>query len=158
MTRTLIDTVMPLTSIGKSFILPMEVLVALSAVIILALTLGLVVVFEVAGVDKLLVAAIDILLATVVDKLEVDILVFNKLAVASLVGNSDNIALSLVGYSEFETSNQSFNIDFLIIDYLSDNGSQFVDVLVYHNSGKNAFSVATIDWLMMLNIIDYRNN
>ncbi|KAG9284454.1 hypothetical protein G9A89_014058 [Geosiphon pyriformis] len=120
--------------------------------------LGLVVMFEVAGVDKLLVAVVDILLMTAVDKLEIDIPVFDKLAAVSLAGNFDDMALNLVGYPEFETSNQDFDIDFLIVGYLSDSGSQFVGVLVYHNSGKHAFPVATVDWSMRLDAIDYGND
>ncbi|KAG9284105.1 hypothetical protein G9A89_022879 [Geosiphon pyriformis] len=57
--------------------------------------------------------------------------------------------------SEFGTGNQSFDIDFPIVGYLNAGDSQFGYVLVYHNSGRYMFPVATVDWLMEMDVVDF---
>ncbi|KAG9287704.1 hypothetical protein G9A89_004107 [Geosiphon pyriformis] len=110
-------------------------------------------VFGSIGVDRLFVAVVDILLVAAADKLEVDILETDRLMTVLLVGKQ--VDFDLGTDSEFETSNQGFNIDFPIIDYLNTGNSQFGYVLVYHNSGKYAFPVATVDWLMEMDMVDF---
>ncbi|KAG9285084.1 hypothetical protein G9A89_009895 [Geosiphon pyriformis] len=91
------------------------------------------------------------------DELEVDILAVDRLVAASWTGNYFDIGLDsdLDNDSEFGTGNQSFDIDFPIVDYLDAGNSQFGYVLVYHNSGRYAFSVATVDWLMKMGVVDF---
>ncbi|KAG9296147.1 hypothetical protein G9A89_014739 [Geosiphon pyriformis] len=115
-------------------------------------------VFEFVGVNRLLVAVVvDKLLVAVVDKFELDISEIDKLIAASLVHNevSIGIVLDFAKNSELGTSNWDFNIDFLIIGYLNAGGNQLVCVLVYHNSSKHAFLVATVDWLKMMDVADF---
>ncbi|KAG9305842.1 hypothetical protein G9A89_006253 [Geosiphon pyriformis] len=108
--------------------------------------------------DKLLVAVMDKLLVAVVDKLVVNILVVNRLVAASLASKWFDIVLNLIDNSELRTGNQSFNIDFLIIGYLHTSGSQFGYVLVYHNSDRYTFPVATVDWSMKMNVVGSVND
>ncbi|KAG9294267.1 hypothetical protein G9A89_021626 [Geosiphon pyriformis] len=93
----------------------------------------------------------------IADKSEVDILAVDRLVAASLAGNYSNIGLDfdLDNDSEFETSDRGFDIDFLIIGYLNAGDSQFGYVLGYHNSGRYAFPVVTIDWLMKMDMVDF---
>ncbi|KAG9293090.1 hypothetical protein G9A89_016452 [Geosiphon pyriformis] len=116
------------------------------------------VVFEFVGIDILFAAVVvDKLLVAAVNKLELDILVVNTLIAASLVHNkvSIGIVLDFAGNSELGTSDQGFDIDFLIVGYLNIGSNQFVCVLVYHNSGKHAFFVATVDWPEMIDVTDF---
>ncbi|KAG9303864.1 hypothetical protein G9A89_005774 [Geosiphon pyriformis] len=64
----------------------------------------------------------------------------------SLVGK--RVDFDLGTDSEFGTGDQGFDIDFPIIGYLNADDSQFGYVLVFHNSGRYMFPVATVDWLM----------
>ncbi|KAG9284115.1 hypothetical protein G9A89_022889 [Geosiphon pyriformis] len=111
-------------------------------------------VFGFVGVDRLFVAAVvDKSLVTMVDKLELDTLETDRLMIVSLVGK--RVGFNLGTNSEFGTSDQSFDIDFLIVGYLNTGDSQFEYVLVYHNSGRYAFPVATVNWLMKMNMVDF---
>ncbi|KAG9286727.1 hypothetical protein G9A89_012277 [Geosiphon pyriformis] len=96
----------------------------------------------------------------VADKSEVDILVVDKLVAASLAGNYSNIGLDfdLDNDSEFGTGDQGFDIDFPIVGYLNADDSQFGYVPGYHNSDRYAFSVATVDWLMKMDAVDFGHN
>ncbi|KAG9285013.1 hypothetical protein G9A89_009823 [Geosiphon pyriformis] len=121
--------------------------------------LDLMAVFELQVSDKLFVAAVvDILLVAAVDKLEVDIQVVDILAVASLADKLVNMVLDWVGNSELETSDQNFNIDFLIVGYLFLNYSSFLNALVYHSSGKHMFPAVTVNWLKMMDTTDSEND
>ncbi|KAG9302977.1 hypothetical protein G9A89_022637 [Geosiphon pyriformis] len=111
------------------------------------------VVFGSVGVDKLFVAAVDILLVAAADKSEVDILETNRLMTVLLV--SKRVGFDLGTDSEFGTGDWGFDIDFPIVGYLNAGDSQFGYVLGYHNSGRYAFPVATVDWLMKMDIIDF---
>ncbi|KAG9296422.1 hypothetical protein G9A89_015014 [Geosiphon pyriformis] len=111
------------------------------------------VVFGSVGVDKLFVAVVDILLVAVANKLEVDILKTDRLMTASLVGK--RVSFDLGTDSEFGTGDWGFDIDFPIVGYLNAGDSQFGYVLVYHNSGRYAFLVATVDWLMEMDMVDF---
>ncbi|KAG9298176.1 hypothetical protein G9A89_005444 [Geosiphon pyriformis] len=95
---------------------------------------------------------VDILLVAVADESEIDILVGDRLVAASWAGNYFDIGLDsdLNSNSEFGTGDQGFNIDFLIVGYLDAGDSQFGYVIVYHNSDRYAFPVATVDWLMKM--------
>ncbi|KAG9286684.1 hypothetical protein G9A89_012234 [Geosiphon pyriformis] len=110
-------------------------------------------VFESVGVDKLFVAVVDILLVAAADKLEVDILETDRLMTPSLV--SKQVGFNLDTDSEFGTSNRGFDIDFLIVGYLNASNSQFGYVLGYHNSGRYTFPVATVDWLIKMDAVDF---
>ncbi|KAG9286659.1 hypothetical protein G9A89_012209 [Geosiphon pyriformis] len=90
------------------------------------------------------------------DKSEVDILETDRLMTASLVGK--RVGFDLGTDSEFETGDQSFDIDFLIIGYLNAGNSQFGYVFVYHNSGRYSLPVATVNWLMEMNMVDFGHN
>ncbi|KAG9287815.1 hypothetical protein G9A89_017410 [Geosiphon pyriformis] len=75
------------------------------------------VVFElVVGTDKLFGAVADKLPVAAVDKLEVDILVVDRLVAASLASNWLDIGFGLGSNSESEICNQGFNIDFPIVN------------------------------------------
>ncbi|KAG9305853.1 hypothetical protein G9A89_006264 [Geosiphon pyriformis] len=75
------------------------------------------VVFElVVGADKLFGATADKLLVAVVDKLEVDILMVDRLVAVLLAGKWFDIGLDLGNDSESEICNQSFDIDFPIVN------------------------------------------
>ncbi|KAG9299709.1 hypothetical protein G9A89_013069 [Geosiphon pyriformis] len=126
------------------------------------LLVSFVVVSESFGVDRLLAVVVDILpvadkLGPLVDKLELDILVVDKLIVVSLVHNeiSVDIVWNLIDDSELRTGDWGFDINFPIVGYLNVNGSQFKYVLVYHNSSRYAFLVATVDWLMKMNVVNF---
>ncbi|KAG9305503.1 hypothetical protein G9A89_006473 [Geosiphon pyriformis] len=106
--------------------------------------------------NKLLVAAVNKLLGF--DKLVVNILVVDRLVAALLVGKWFNIVLSLIDDLELRTGDRVFDIDFPIIGYLNTNGSRVEYVFVYHNSGRYAFSVATVDWLIKMNVVDFGHN
>ncbi|KAG9305282.1 hypothetical protein G9A89_007777 [Geosiphon pyriformis] len=95
------------------------------------------------GVNRLFVAVVNILLVAAADKSEVNILETDRLMTASLVDKW--VGFDLGTDSEFGTDDRSFNIDFLIIGYLNTDNSQFGYVLVYHNSGRYAFPVVTVD-------------
>ncbi|KAG9288993.1 hypothetical protein G9A89_015542 [Geosiphon pyriformis] len=111
----------------------------------------------VVGVDRQFVAAVDILLVAAADESEIDILAVDRLVAALWAGNYFDIGLNsdLNNDSEFGTDNWSFDIDFPIIGYLSTGDSQFGYVLVYHNSGRYVFPVATVDWLMKMDVVDF---
>ncbi|KAG9288565.1 hypothetical protein G9A89_003440 [Geosiphon pyriformis] len=100
---------------------------------------------------------VDILLVAVANKSEVDILAVDRLVAALLAGNYSDIGLDfdLDNDSEFGTGNWSFDIDFPIVDYLNTGDSQFGYVFGYHNSGRYAFPVATVDWLMKMDVVDF---
>ncbi|KAG9299626.1 hypothetical protein G9A89_020797 [Geosiphon pyriformis] len=110
-------------------------------------------VFGFVGVDRLFVAAVNILLVAAADKLEVDILETNRLMTTSLVDKQ--VGFDLGTDLEFGTGDWGFDMDFLIVGYLNTGDSQFGYVLVYHNSGRYAFSVATVDWLMKIDMVDF---
>ncbi|KAG9303994.1 hypothetical protein G9A89_005904 [Geosiphon pyriformis] len=114
------------------------------------------VVFGFVGVDRLFVAAVNILLVAVANKLEVDILETDRLMTASLVDK--RVGFDLGTDLEFGTDNRGFNIDFLIVGYLNTGNSQFGYVLIYHNSGRYVFPVATVDWLMEMDVVDFDHN
>ncbi|KAG9302412.1 hypothetical protein G9A89_011462 [Geosiphon pyriformis] len=99
----------------------------------------------VTGGMLLIVAATDKLQALLVNKLGLNILVVNKLAVASFGYNEVSIDFNLGINSEFEIVNQSFDIDFLIINYYYRNSSQFSNGLVYHNCSRYASLPAIAD-------------
>ncbi|KAG9286873.1 hypothetical protein G9A89_012423 [Geosiphon pyriformis] len=108
------------------------------------------VVFRFVGVDRLFVTAVvDKLLVAAVDRLELDILEIDRLMTALLVGKQ--MGFDLGTDSEFGTGNRSFDIGFPIIGYLNADDSQFGYVFVYHNSGRYAFPVATVNWSMKMN-------
>ncbi|KAG9294643.1 hypothetical protein G9A89_008122 [Geosiphon pyriformis] len=112
------------------------------------------VVFGFVGVDRLFVAAVvDKSLVAVVDRLELSTPETDRWMTVSLVGKW--VGFDLSTDSEFGTGNWGFDIDFPIIGYLNTGDSQFGCVLVYHNSGKYAFFVATIDWLMKMNMANF---
>ncbi|KAG9291681.1 hypothetical protein G9A89_022100 [Geosiphon pyriformis] len=71
----------------------------------------------------------------------------------SLVGKW--VGFDLGTDSEFGTGDQGFNMDFLIVGYLNAGNSQFGYVLVYHNSGRYAFPVATVNWLIKIDVVDF---
>ncbi|KAG9305695.1 hypothetical protein G9A89_022617 [Geosiphon pyriformis] len=78
---------------------------------------GFRVVFElVVGADKLIGAVADKLLVAAVNKLEVDILVVDRLVAVSLAGKWFDIGLDLGSDFEFEIYNRGFDIDFLIVN------------------------------------------
>ncbi|KAG9286400.1 hypothetical protein G9A89_014566 [Geosiphon pyriformis] len=90
------------------------------------------------------------------DKLEVDILETDKLMTALLVGK--RVGFDLGTDSEFGTGDQNFDMDFPIIGYLNTDNSQFGYVFVYHNSGRYAFLVATVNWLIKIDVVDFGHN
>ncbi|KAG9286375.1 hypothetical protein G9A89_014541 [Geosiphon pyriformis] len=87
----------------------------------------------------------------------VDILAGDRLVAGSWAGNYFDIGLDsdLDNDLEFGTGNRGFDIDFLIIGYLDAGDSQFGYVLVSHNSGRYAFPVATVNWLMKIDMVDF---
>ncbi|KAG9305754.1 hypothetical protein G9A89_005152 [Geosiphon pyriformis] len=91
------------------------------------------------------------------DKSEVDILAVDRLVAVSLAGNYSNIGLDfdLDNDSEFETGDRGFDIDFPIVGYLNTGNNQFGYVFGYHNSGRYAFPVATVDWLIKMDAVDF---
>ncbi|KAG9299382.1 hypothetical protein G9A89_014031 [Geosiphon pyriformis] len=91
----------------------------------------------------LIAIVVDTLPVAVADKLGLDTLEIDRLMTASLVGKQVGFDLGID--LEFGTSNQGFDIDFPIVGYLNVGDSQFGYVLVYHNSGKYAFPVVTVD-------------
>ncbi|KAG9303026.1 hypothetical protein G9A89_001051 [Geosiphon pyriformis] len=94
------------------------------------------------------------------NKLEVDTLVVDRLVAASLADNYFDIGLDLDldNNLEFETGNWGFEIDFPIIGYLNTGNSLFGYALVYHNSGRYVFSVAIVNWLMQMNVVEFEHN
>ncbi|KAG9285644.1 hypothetical protein G9A89_009284 [Geosiphon pyriformis] len=88
---------------------------------------------------------------------EVDILAVDRLVAVLLAGNYFDIGLNsdLDNDLEFGTGNRDFNIDFPIVGYLDTGDSPFGYVLVYHNSDRYVFSVATVDWSMKIDEIDF---
>ncbi|KAG9291699.1 hypothetical protein G9A89_022118 [Geosiphon pyriformis] len=115
------------------------------------------VVFGFIGVDRLFVAVVvDKLLVAVVDRLELDTPEIDRLMTALLVGK--RVGFDLGTDLEFGTGHWGFDIGFLIIGYLNAGDSQFGYVFVYYNSGRYAFSVATVDWLMKMNMADFGHN
>ncbi|KAG9302728.1 hypothetical protein G9A89_009505 [Geosiphon pyriformis] len=112
------------------------------------------VVFGFVGADRLFVAAVvDKLLVAAVDRLELDTLEIDRLMTVLLVGKQ--VGFDLGTDSEFGTGNRGFNIDFPIIGYLNAGNSQFGYVLVYHNNGRYAFPVVTVDWSMKIDVVDF---
>ncbi|KAG9299691.1 hypothetical protein G9A89_006407 [Geosiphon pyriformis] len=103
---------------------------------------------------------VDILLVAAADKLEVDTLVVDRLVAASLADNYFDIGLNLDldNNLEFGTGNWGFEIDFPIIGYLNTGNSPFGYALVYHNSGRYVFSVAIVDWLMQIDVVEFKHN
>ncbi|KAG9300757.1 hypothetical protein G9A89_023555 [Geosiphon pyriformis] len=81
----------------------------------------------------------------------------DRLVAVLLAGNYSNIGLDfdLDNDLEFGTSDQGFDIDFPIVGYLNADNSQFGYVLGYHNSGRYAFFVATVDWLIKMDTVDF---
>ncbi|KAG9286153.1 hypothetical protein G9A89_010167 [Geosiphon pyriformis] len=106
-------------------------------------------------------AARDLLLEMVAGGIVlVDILVVDRLVAALLAGNYSDIGLDfdLDNDLEFGTGDRGFDIDFPIVGYLNAGNSQFGYVLGYHNSGRYVFPVATVDWLMKINAVDFGHN
>ncbi|KAG9285523.1 hypothetical protein G9A89_006511 [Geosiphon pyriformis] len=112
------------------------------------------VVFGFVGADRLFVAVVvNKLFVAVVDRLGLNTPEINRLMTALLVGKQ--IGFDLGTDSEFGTGNQGFDIDFPIIGYLNTGNSQFEYVFVYHNSGRYAFLMATVDWSMKMDVVDF---
>ncbi|KAG9287477.1 hypothetical protein G9A89_023849 [Geosiphon pyriformis] len=107
-----------------------------------------------------IVLVVDILLVTAANESEVDILAVDRLVAASWAGNYFDIGLDsdLDNDSEFGTGDRSFDINFLIVGYLNAGNSQFGYVLVYYNSGKYVFPVATVNWSMKMDIVDFNHD
>ncbi|KAG9286236.1 hypothetical protein G9A89_014222 [Geosiphon pyriformis] len=112
------------------------------------------VVFGFVGVDRLFVAVVvDKLLVAAVDRLELNTPKTDRLMIVLLVDKQ--VGFDLGTDLEFGTSDQGFEIDIPIIGYLNAGNSQFGYVLVYHNSSRYAFQVATVDWLMKMDVVDF---
>ncbi|KAG9291561.1 hypothetical protein G9A89_021980 [Geosiphon pyriformis] len=121
--------------------------------------LGKMAVFELWVSDKLFVAVVvDILLVVAVDKLKIDIWMVDILAVVSLASKLIDMVLVGLVIRELKTGNWGFDIDFLIVGYLSLIYSQLLNAFVYHSSGKHASSAVTVDWLKMIDMTDSGNN
>ncbi|KAG9301872.1 hypothetical protein G9A89_004551 [Geosiphon pyriformis] len=93
-------------------------------------------------------------------EIEVNILMIDRLVAASWAGNYFDIGLNsdLDNDLEFGTSDWGFDIDFPIFGYLDAGDSQFGYDLVYHNSGRYMFSIATVDWSIKMDVIDFGHN
>ncbi|KAG9296559.1 hypothetical protein G9A89_015151 [Geosiphon pyriformis] len=121
-------------------------------------------VFEWFKVDRLLVAvvnilrmaAVNILLVAAVDKLGSDILVLNKLVAASLADKCFGIDLDFDIDFGFGIGNWGFDVDFSIISYK--HCSWLLCDLVYYSCGKHRFFAATVDYLTIIDMLDFGNN
>ncbi|KAG9286381.1 hypothetical protein G9A89_014547 [Geosiphon pyriformis] len=101
-------------------------------------------VFRFVGVDRLFVTVVvDKLLVAAVDRLELDTPETDRLMTASLVNKW--VGFDLGTDLEFGTGNQGFDIDFPIVGYLNASDSQFEYV----------FPVATVDWSMKMDVVDF---
>ncbi|KAG9296912.1 hypothetical protein G9A89_006867 [Geosiphon pyriformis] len=93
-----------------------------------------------------------------VDKLEVNILMVDKLIIASRAGKLVDIVPDCCNNLGFDSANQGFYIDFPITGYLSIGDNWLVSVLVYHSSGNYISLVAIINRLMRMGMSDSEIN
>ncbi|KAG9296568.1 hypothetical protein G9A89_015160 [Geosiphon pyriformis] len=144
--------------------LPISSFVVLFSVFGFCIEVSFRVVFEWFEIDRLLVAVVNILwmavvnilLVAVIDKLGSDILVLNKLAAVSLIGKCFGIDLDFDIDFGFGIRDWGFNVDFPIIGYK--HCSWLLCDLVYHSCGRHTFSAVMVDYLMMMNMLDFGND